>query len=438
MNSNQNVIIDLKNGNKCEGILVNIDKQRMVINLNKAKRITFSNDGTSNEEFFPELEISKDDIKEVKIVQFEAKDKEEVQKKELNSNNNLNAIPQNLQDNAENAYNKNRSYNAGDSFFDGLTPMSNLDAKNESIRYNDKNCETFDLPKSAMNDNYSNFSGSRRGGFGHGQRGRGNRGGFNGGYNRGGGYFNNNNNYRNNNYNNNNPNHHHQGNFGNNNMRGGNPNFNRGGGQRYQGNRGGYNNNYNNNRQYDQRSNFSNNSFNDNDNNNNDRIINNNNRFFDRDNQNQNPRNNYNNNNNNYNQGNGQGREDFQFQKQNQFFGNKNSNQNLENENDNFSQFSGSLEPERNFNGFNSQRGGGFQRGSYSRGGRGQNRGGFNGNGRGRGGNNRNMQENRIPNPQFNAINENNEDQLDDGYVMSIYDKPSKYVEENTRSFYDN
>merc|ERR1711957_774052 len=109
----------------------------------------------------------------------------------------------------EETYNKNRSYNKGDDFFDGLTPMSNMDARNESIKYNDKNCETFDMDKNAMQE--SNYRG--RGG----NRGRGNR----GGYNRRGG--NNNNNYHNNDD--------RQSNYDN--RRGGN-NFNRGG----QGSRG--------------------------------------------------------------------------------------------------------------------------------------------------------------------------------------------------------
>lgn len=439
MNSNQNVIIDLKNGNKCEGILVNIDKERMVINLSNAKRITIKEDGSTNEESFPKLEISKEDIKEVKIVQFEAK--EELQQKKEVQTNNLNAIPQNLQENAEIAYNKSRSYNKGDDFFDGLTPMSNQDAKNESIRYNDKNCETFDMPKSAMNDNHSNFSGSRRGG----QRGRGR-----GGYNRRGNYNNNYNNRNNyNNYNNNfQQNHHHQGNFGNNSMRGGNfnNNYNRGG-------RGGYNNN----RQFDQR----NNNFNNNNNQfgDNESFNNNSNKFFDRESQGGQHRNNYNN--NNFHQG-GQNRNHYnnnnnsnQFQKQAQFFGG-NGNPNFEND----SQFSGgnnNFGDQNSFQGF-SQRGGNYQRGGFSRGGRGQNRG-FNG----RGGNNRNMNDNRVPNPEFNALNENNEDQLDDGYVMSIYDKPSisggnnnmpqqkqvgsgelsaydpnNFAQEKTKSIYDN
>ena len=48
MNSNQNVIIDLKTGNKCEGILVNIDKERMIINLSNAKRISTYMDQQKN------------------------------------------------------------------------------------------------------------------------------------------------------------------------------------------------------------------------------------------------------------------------------------------------------------------------------------------------------------------------------------------------------
>ena len=71
MNSNQQVIIELKNGTKCEGVLVNIDKERMLIKLSNAKRISVSEDWKSNEESFPQLEIAKEDIKEVKIFQFE-------------------------------------------------------------------------------------------------------------------------------------------------------------------------------------------------------------------------------------------------------------------------------------------------------------------------------------------------------------------------------
>ena len=443
MTSNQNVIIDLKNGNKCEGILVNIDKERMLINLSNAKRITIAEDGSTKEESFPKLEISKEDIKEVKIVQFEAK---EEPKKEAN----LNAIPQNLQNKAEETYNKNRSYNKGDDFFDGLTPMSNMDARNESIKYNDKNCETFDMDKNAMQD--SNYRG--RGGG----RGRGNRGGYN---RRGGNSYNNNyqnNNYQNNNYHNNRPQHYqgNQGGYNNNNNyhqrnnyhnNDGQSNFdNRRGGNNFN-NRGGSRGGYNNNRQYDNRSNFTdnfdNNSFANNNNENN---------FFDK--ESQAPRNNnFNNYNKSYQGGNNRNQTnnnpENQFQKQAQMFGNPNfENQSLENEGG----VGDMIQPNR---------GGGFQRGNFQRGGfnnnrgnfsdrggfnnRGGNRGGFNNNrgsfnnrGGDRGFNNRggrggfrdnrdhqDREETSIPNPEFNAINENNDDQLDEGYVMSIYDKPS-------------
>jgi small nuclear ribonucleoprotein (snRNP)-like protein len=451
MTSNQNVIIDLKNGNKCEGILVNIDKERMLINLSNAKRITIAEDGSTKEESFPKLEISKEDIKEVKIVQFEAK---EEPKKEQNAN----AIPQNLQNKAEETYNKNRSYNKGDDFFDGLTPMSNMDARNESIKYNDKNCETFDLDKNAMQDN--NYRG--RGGG----RGRGNR----GGYNRRGGNYNNN--YQNNNYHNNRPNHYQQSqggynnNYHNNNYHNNNSyndrqsNYdNRRGGNNFN-NRGGSRGGYNNNRQYDNRSNFTdnfdNNSFANNNNNNE-------NNFFDKESQNQ-PRNNFNNYNKSYQGGNNRNNNmqnnnnpENQFQKQAQMFG---SNPNFENQSlESEGAIGDMIQPNNNSNrgnfnnnrgfqsrgGFNNNRGGFVDRGGFSnrggnrggfnnnRGGfnnnRGQNRGGYNNRG-GRGGfrDNRDHQdreETSIPNPEFNAINENNDDQLDDGYVHSIYDKPS-------------
>jgi len=180
MNSNQQVIIELKSGVKCEGILVQIDKERMLIKLSNAKRISQGQDGKLIEESFPQLEIAKEEIKEVKIVQFEANTNTEPKKTENSQITNLNAIPQNLQTNAINNQNAPKTYDKTDSFFDTLTPMTNKDAQYETIRYNDKNCETFDLPKSAMGSNYDNGTsyGSRRGG----PRRGGNRGGYRGGY----------------------------------------------------------------------------------------------------------------------------------------------------------------------------------------------------------------------------------------------------------------
>lgn len=386
MNSNQHVIIELKtNGTKCEGILVNIDKERMLIKLSSAKRISLREDGTPKEESFPELEIAKDEIKEVKIVQFEPQSDSTTKKPENNEGASLNTIPQNLQNNALSEQNSAKTYDKTDSFFDALKPMTNKEAQYESIRYNDKNCETFDLPKgTGYSGNYENRSGygNRRGG----QRRGGNRGGYRGGYQN---YHNNfnynnpNNNYRNNNFGNDlnqNP----SGSYysGSQGMQG----FQQRQNQNFRGGRGGFND-FNNNR----RNNFK---------------PNNSGSYTGFPNANE----------SNYSD---------QFQKQAQMFGANNSNDAFDlNQQPNFDNNFGNYR--NNFSAGNRGNFGGY---GGSRGGN-QNRGynGGNNNYRGRGGNRYyNNNNNRIPNPQFNSINENNDqnDQLDDEYNMSIYDKPS-------------
>lgn len=361
MNSNQQVIIELKSGTKCEGILVNIDKERMVINLSSVKRISLADDGSEKEESLPTLEISKEDIKEVKIVQFQKN--EESDKHEIKQNANLNAIPQNLQKDAINNQNKGRSYDKTDSFFDTLTPMSNKDAQVESIRYNDKNCETFDLPKDSNSGNHYNNFDRRQGNYRSRYKNTNQRGGYNNYHNKnafhqgGGNYndFNNNSSYHSQNFQGGN-------NYGMNNS--------------YRGGRGRYNNNAQN--------------------------------------QGFNARRNFNNNNSNYQNFQQPNHNNSQFQRQVQMFGGDNS-------------FPSEFHPNNNFYNFNQQQG--FSGGHYNnhngqnfsnQRGRGQNRRNFN-----RGGN-KNF-NNRIPNPDFNSINENNDinDQLDDDYNMSIYDKPS-------------
>jgi len=373
MNSNQHVIIQLKSGTKCEGILVSIDKERMLIKLLNAKRISISEDGKYTEESFPDLEIAKEEIKEVKIVQFEPQD---AKKPENGQGTSINAIPQNFQSNALRNQNTVKTYDKTDSFFDALKPMTNTDAQYDSMRYNDKNCETFDLPKGTENvgnyDNRSSF-GNRRGGFGRG----GNRGGYRGGYH----------NYHNNNYNNNNYNKN----------QGQNPSGsyyevsqsgqgNQRQNQNFRGGRGGFNNNNN----YNQRRNN----------------YNNNNMGFPND-----PNiNNINNCNDNYSN---------QFQKQSEMFG--------ANSDSGFSISAGQIDQNPNFDNFNSNNGyrgnsGNFRGFERGRGGN-SSRGFGSNNYRGRGENR--FKNNRIPNPEFNNINENNDDQLDDDYNMSIYDKPS-------------
>jgi small nuclear ribonucleoprotein (snRNP)-like protein len=372
MNSNQQVIIEMKSGTKCEGLLVSIDKEKMLIKLSNAKRTMQSEDGKTKEETFLNLDIAKDEIKEVKIVQFESFVDQDLKKGEAAQSDNLNAIPQNLQNCMLNNQDQGKIYDKTDSFFDALKPMTNKDAQYESFRYNDKNCETFDLPKNAMNG--GNFDGS------YGNRGRGaRRGGNRGGYRRG--YQNYNNNYSNNNNNyNQNPNN----NFYNNNHNNGismeypnnNANYNRQGQNFRGGNRGGdqnfnYNNNLRNNYNNNNNSNFSNDAY------------------------------------SNYSQSN----YSKQFQHQAQTFGNPYNSGNFP--------MNGQMQQQS----FDSIRGnfGNFQRGRA-----GQNRGFGGNNYRGRGGN-RNYDNNKITNSEFNSINENSEanNQLDDDYSLSIYDKLS-------------
>jgi hypothetical protein len=221
MNQQQYVIIDLKNGNKCEGTLVTIDKINLKIILTDAKKQTLDQEGLLiSEESFPNLEINKEDIKEVKLVQYEPKDA------------NLNAIPENKIIPQSNI-NKPKTYDKDSSFFDNLIPMNNRDAKTETVRYNDKNCETFNIsPEDNQQNSYNrrgNYRGSNRGGY----RGNNNRGGYNNyrGNNRGG------NNYQRGGYN--------QGNRGGSNYQRGGYNQGNRGGNGF-GNRGGYRPNYNN------------------------------------------------------------------------------------------------------------------------------------------------------------------------------------------------
>jgi hypothetical protein len=268
----QYVILDLKNGFKCEGTLVTIDKVNFKIVLTNAKKYVTEEDGTMKEENFPNLEIPKDEIKEVKIVQYE----------QDTPKTNINAIPENRMNQAHSNLTKPKTYDKGESFFDNLIPMNNREAKNETIKYNEKNMETFNLTEEQLNST-NNYRG--RGG-----RGRGGRGGYRGG-NRGGNNYGqsnygqsnynnyNNNNYNNNNYNNNYNNNNYNNNFNNNRNRGGrggqfrnnnynnnnrggygNNNYNTGG---FNNNRGGYRKNYNNNFNNNYQNNNNNNNFDD-------------------------------------------------------------------------------------------------------------------------------------------------------------------------------
>ena len=213
------VIVELNNGQKVRGTLIQVDKINLKMILENVKQ-----EVNGKEETLDKLEINKSDIKELKLVHFEMKTEEK---------QNINAIPENKipqnQENTQKAYDKNES------FFDKLTSMTHPEARNESKNYNQKNKDTFNLTEqdksNQNNKKYYHNNNNRGRGYNkyHNNKGR-------GGYN--------NNNYNknsNNNYNNN---------------RGGYGNF-RGRGQRGRG----YNNYYNN---YQKKNNYNNNNNNNN------------------------------------------------------------------------------------------------------------------------------------------------------------------------------
>lgn len=183
------VIVELKDGDKCEGELVNIDKVNLKIKLANVKKTPASD--PSKPEILETLEINKNDIKEIKVIQYE----EKVEEKEEQSN--INAIPEDKKLNAvQQQQSKQKSYDKNESFFDNLTGLTHPEARQESKNYNDKNKDTFNLPnepekKRYQKGNYYNNKGGR-GGYQHRGRGRGRgRGGYN---NNSMNYYNNNNN----------------------------------------------------------------------------------------------------------------------------------------------------------------------------------------------------------------------------------------------------
>jgi len=198
------VIVDLNDGTKCEGILINIDKEKMEIILGGAKKYRMENNVIKDETKYEQLTIPKIQIKEVKMVQTEdsvspstspntttqtvPQTKSDTKTTETTETVNPNAIPKNLEKAKQiKHYEKNN-------FFDSLNTITNQDSKAETIRYNEKNFETFNITESSSDYRQNNYNNNnRRGGRGGGHRGRGN-------YNNNRNNYNNNNNYENNNY----------------------------------------------------------------------------------------------------------------------------------------------------------------------------------------------------------------------------------------------
>ena len=221
----QNIlIVETKDGAKYQGIFVSKDIKKQIITLANVKK-TFQ----GKEETFPTIEITKDIIERINIIDFRPP-REDIHNFNEIPESKKNVVDENKLANVEKAYDKSK-----DDFFDNLKPMTNPEAKKESRNYNQKNKDTFNLQENDNEDNQRGWKnrGNRRG-YGQGGRGgygRGNRGGYNNNYYKNNRGRNNNNNYD-----------------GNQNYRG--QNYNRGRGnrgrRRARPNRGGYKkNNYN-------------------------------------------------------------------------------------------------------------------------------------------------------------------------------------------------
>ena len=148
------VIVELNNGEKVRGTLINVDKINLKMILNNVKQEIDGKEVTKDK-----LEINKSDIKEIKLVHFEMKSEEK---------HNINAIPENKI--PQNKENTQKAYDKNESFFDNLTSMTHPEARNESKNYNQKNKDTFNLNEQDKNDKgnnkyYNNNNHRGRGGY---------------------------------------------------------------------------------------------------------------------------------------------------------------------------------------------------------------------------------------------------------------------------------
>ena len=134
------VIVELNNGEKVRGTLINVDKINLKMILNNVKQEIDGKEVTKDK-----LEINKSDIKEIKLVHFEMKSEEK---------HNINAIPENKI--PQNKENTQKAYDKNESFFDNLTSMTHPEARNESKNYNQKNKDTFNLNEQDKKDKGNN------------------------------------------------------------------------------------------------------------------------------------------------------------------------------------------------------------------------------------------------------------------------------------------
>lgn len=185
-NKEKVILLVLHNGSKVEGILIKIDKENLKMILERGKIIKEN----CSDEAFDKIEISKKDIKEIRVLEEKEIKKEQPKLKpqetekvqiakpqvvttsSVNNDSTFNSIPLSIQQ--QYAHDSSK-YEKGD-FFDGLTISNNRDNYKDIRTYNEKNKETFNL-----DDNYVHHSSYRKRRGGHG-------GGNNGGHHQGGGY----------------------------------------------------------------------------------------------------------------------------------------------------------------------------------------------------------------------------------------------------------
>lgn len=177
------ILLLLHDGTKIEGVLIKIDKENLKMILERGKVIK-----ESSEEPFEKMEVSKKDIKEIRVLEEKEVTKKETKKEETKpdenkkdstigdnkdsknvselTDNTFGSIPLNLQQ----KYQSNEAKYDKGGFFDALTISNNKDNFKEARTYNEKNKETFGL-----DENYRGGHTRKRGGY----RGRG---GYNNGY----------------------------------------------------------------------------------------------------------------------------------------------------------------------------------------------------------------------------------------------------------------
>ena len=172
----QNIlIIETKDGAKYQGIYISKDLQRQIITLSNVKK-TYQ----QQEQLFPMLEIKKEDIASINIIDVRPP-KEDIRNINEIPENKKNSIDENKLSNVEKAYDKSK-----DDFFDRLKQMNNPEVKNMSKNYNQKNKDTFNLPENEIDDDNNKREWRGRGRRGNiknfGRGGRSNRGGYNNKY----------------------------------------------------------------------------------------------------------------------------------------------------------------------------------------------------------------------------------------------------------------